>query len=245
MPEEKFVLEIACDGIESAIAAQNGGANRIELFSATLEGGLTPSAGLIRAAKSTTHIPVYVMIRPRGGDFVYSDVEFETMKWDIAYCKQLNCEGIVFGVLTADGEIDIERNTELLKLCHPMKATFHRAFDLLKDPLESLEKLIGLGFERVLSSGQKASASEGKELLKQCVSHAKSRIIIMPGVGINSGNIKALYDHTAAREFHASAKMKRFSTSDQDTASMQEMKVNYVTDSLEVARLRKVLDSMD
>ena len=206
-----MILEICANSVHSALAAQEAGAQRIELCENLGEGGTTPSFGTISVARKLLAIDIYVLIRPRAGDFLYSDEEFEVMKADIEACKKLNCNGVVIGLLTQDGQIDIERTRELVLLAQPMSVTFHRAFDRCKDPFKALEEIIEVGCERVLTSGLKGAAYDASSLLKKLVIQAQNRISIMPGAGINSGNIKAIKVATGAHEFHSSAKMERSS----------------------------------
>lgn len=200
------LLEIAANSLDSARAAQAGGADRIELCSALEVGGVTPSAGLIGRVRAQLQIPVYVLIRPRGGDFVYSDAEQQTMLADIGYCRDVGCAGVVIGALDAEGGVDVSRCRELIDAAGDMGITFHRAIDVSRDPHSTLEQIIELGCERVLSSGAAASAPAGSQLLRQLVEQAGDRVIVMPGAGINAGNIAPLRAATCAREFHASAK---------------------------------------
>ena len=198
-------LEIIGFNIVSCIAAQNAGANRIELCAGPGEGGTTPSYGFIKAARGKLKIDLYVMIRPRGGDFLYTNEEFETMKADVAVCKELGCDGIVFGILTKDGKVDKIRCKEIIDLAYPLEATFHRAFDRVADPFEALEDVIELGFERILTSGLKPKAEDGRQTIFELISKADDRIIIMPGSGITSENIISIAESTGAKELHSSA----------------------------------------
>lgn len=199
-------LEICANSLESALIAERAGADRIELCANLEIGGTTPSYATIALAKKKLSIPVYVLIRPRAGDFLYSEAEYDCMAKDIKLCKQLGCDGVVVGLLHPNGLIDKKRTDALVKLANPMGVTFHRAFDYCKDPLTSLEEIIEIGCERLLTSGQKASAMEGISLIQQLVERAKNRISIMPGAGINCHNIKTLMEQTKAGEFHCSAK---------------------------------------
>lgn len=203
---KKVLIEVCCYSVESAVAAQTGGASRIELCDNMFEGGTTPSLGTIILARKYLDIPLHVIIRPRGGDFCYSDIEFESMKIDIIKAKNNNVDGIVLGMLKNDGSIDIQRTQELIKIARPLSVTFHRAFDMCKDPFIALEELIELGVERILTSGQESRAVDGKVLLSELVKQARYRIIIMPGSGINDNNIKELLADTGAKEFHLSGK---------------------------------------
>lgn len=204
-----MALEICASSIHSALAAQSAGAQRVELCENLGEGGTTPSCGTISLTKKLLQIDVYVLIRPRAGDFLYSAEEFEVMKADIETCKALGCEGVVIGLLNQDGEIDVKRTGELVELAAPMGVTFHRAFDRCKDPFKALEEIIDTGCERILTSGLKASALEATDLLKELIEQAADRIVIMPGAGVNSINIKSLKEKTNAKEFHSSAKKVR------------------------------------
>lgn len=199
-------LEVCANSYQSALAAQNGGAKRVEFCDNLAEGGTTPSYAQIALAKKNLSIEVWPIIRPRGGDFLYSEMEFEIMKEDVKVCKSLNCEGIVTGILKADGTIDKERCTELINLAKPMEVAFHRAFDMSNDMDQALEDLISLQIKRVLTSGGASSAMLGAEKLAKLVKKAAGRITIMPGAGINESNIHKLIEQTGATEFHASAK---------------------------------------
>jgi copper homeostasis protein len=198
-------LEIIGFNIDSCIKAQQAGANRIELCDNPAEGGTTPSYGFINAARKKLSIELYIMIRPRGGDFLYSDEEFDIMKADITLCKQAGCDGIVTGILNADGTIDKKRNSALVDYAYPLGLTFHRAFDRAKDPFQSLEDIIEIGCERILTSGQQKKATEGIPLIKNLVQRSGERIIIMPGSGVNTENIIHIAETTGATEFHSSA----------------------------------------
>lgn len=197
-------LEVCANGVGSALIAQEGGAYRVELCDNMLEGGTTPSHGQIALARKLLEIKLYPIIRPRGGNFCYTDLEFEVMKADVLNCKALGCDGVVFGMLDAEGRIDVERCKILLDLAHPLPATFHRAFDEAGDLFGALEDLIALGFERVLTSGGAATAMEGAEVLKKLIAAAKGRIEVMPGAGIRPDNVAALVSATRARVVHGS-----------------------------------------
>ena len=217
-------LEIIGFNIESCIAAQNAGADRIELCDGPGEGGTTPSYGFIKTARKVLDIDLYVMIRPRGGDFLYSDEEFEIMKTDVAVCKEIGCDGIVFGILTTDGKVDKKRCKEIIELAYPLEATFHRAFDRVADPFEALEDVIELGFERILTSGLKPKAEEGRQTIFELISKADDRIIIMPGSGITSENIISIVESTGARELHSSASFFEESKMEYHNQLMDELK---------------------
>ncbi len=203
---EAYVLEIAANSLASALAAQEGGASRIELCAALELGGLTPSLAQIALVRESLSIPVHVLVRPRAGDFAYGDEEHATMLADIAHCAAAGCDGVVVGALTVDGDVDVARCRELAAAADRLDLTFHRAIDVCRDPAAALEVVIGLGFRRVLSSGGAANAMEGSANLRRLIVQAAGRIEIMPGAGIDAGNIAALMVATGAREFHASAK---------------------------------------
>lgn len=200
------LLEVAANSVASALAAQTGGAGRVELCAALELGGLTPSQATIAMARERLRIPLYVLIRPRAGDFLYDERECEAMRRDIATCAALGCDGVVLGVLDADGDVDLPRCRVLIDAAGSMGVTFHRAFDLARDPSRALEDAIALGCERVLTSGGQASALEGAPLIRALLAQAAGRIAIMPGAGVTPGNLVALAAATGAREFHASAK---------------------------------------
>ncbi len=234
-------LEIIGFTIESCVAAQKGGANRIELCDGPGEGGTTPSYGFIKAARKKLAIDLFVMIRPRGGDFYYSDDEFEMMKSDVLLCKQLGCDGIVTGILTRDGKVDIKRNTELVQLAAPLKATFHRAFDRVSNFTEALEDIIDIGFERILSSGGVPKATDGAQNLSKLINQASGRISIMPGSGINASNILSLAKTTGAIEFHSSASRSLKSAMDFINPDMNEDLSSVIADENAVQNMVKEL----
>lgn len=200
--KKKFLIEVCAAHIQSAIAAQEGGAKRIELCDNLYEGGTTPSYATIKIVRERLDIGLNVMIRPRGSDFFYSDLEFDIMKEDILMCKELNVDGVVFGILFPDGNVDTTRMKQLVELARPMNVTFHRAFDATPDPFKALEDIINLGIDRILTAGQKNTVPDGIELIIQLVEKAGDRIIIMPGSGINENNVKDIRDFTRAKEFH-------------------------------------------
>lgn len=204
---DPVVLEICADSVASAVAAQRGGAHRIELCSNLLEGGITPSAGLISTVRSRVSLELYVMIRPRGGDFCYAPDEFEIMDQDVVTAKQLGADGIVFGILKEDGAIDVPRTRHLVSIARPLKTTFHRAFDMSRSFAASLEDLIQSGVDRVLTSGGEQKVEEGLPAVLQLVHHAKNRIGIMVGGGISESNVHHIIAKTGVREIHASVRV--------------------------------------
>jgi copper homeostasis protein len=204
---QDFRFEICANGVESCIAAQEGGADRVELCAGIPEGGTTPSYGEIKIARKVlTTTRLHVIIRPRGGDFLYSKLELERMAEDIDICQKIGVDGVVFGCLKADGSIDKEANSLLMEHAKGLSVTFHRAFDRCKDPEKALEQLIELGFSRVLTSGQMPTAAEGIDLLKRLNILADGRIILLAGCGVNEQNIKGLFEQTQIHEFHFSAR---------------------------------------
>ena len=199
-------VEVCVENLTSARIAQESGADRIELCSALSEGGATPSAGLIRTVRNELHILMHVLVRPRRGNFLYNDDEFACMKEDVLTAKELGADGVVIGLLTADGEIDRVRTAALITLARPMSVTIHRAFDSVKDPVAALETCIELGVDRILTSGQQQKAEAGIPLLRQLVAQAGDRLTILPGSGMNAGNILRIIEETGASEVHLSAK---------------------------------------
>ena len=201
------LLEVCIDSVAGAIAAERAGAQRVELCANLLEGGTTPSPGALAATLESVSFDVFVLVRPRGGDFLYTDLEFDVMDRDIVAIKEAGAGGVVVGILDADGRIDVERCRALIATARPMQVTFHRAFDMTRDPLEALEQLVELGVDRVLTSGQKETASDSLELLTELVSRAGDRITVMPG-GLDEGNIRTVAETTRARELHFAARVR-------------------------------------
>lgn len=199
----KCLLEISVETVERAVAAERSGADRIELCGELTDGGVTPSRELLRSVREIVHVPIFSMIRPRGGDFVYSAEEFAEMKRAIAAAKESGMNGVVLGMLQKNREIDVERTRELVDLAHSLPVTFHRAFDECTDLPEALEDVIRTGAARILTSGGAASAWEGAETLAKLIAAAGNRIVIVPGAGIHVGNIAEVARRTGAREFHS------------------------------------------
>ena len=200
-------LEVCANSVTSALAAQGGGAVRVELCENLKEGGTTPSPGQILMARSLLHIKLYVLIRPRGGDFLYSDLEYQIMMADIRYCIEAGCDGVVIGMLNPDGSIDTERCLEMARLARQwgLGVTFHRAFDMCANQDKALEEIIEMGCERILTSGGKSTAMEGAYNIARLVSKAASRIKIMPGSGVSEANVADLVRFTGVSEVHSSA----------------------------------------
>jgi copper homeostasis protein len=206
MTDRNILLEICVDGPEMALEAWKAGADRIELCTALETGGITPSLGAIRETVTRVPIPVHVLVRPRAGDFLYSDAEFRVMCSDIDAIRESGAAGIVAGVLLPDGRIDSPRTRLLIERASPLSFTFHRAFDFVSDPFVALEDLCALGVDRILTSGLRNSASEGAELLAVLIRKAGERLVVMPGAGINHRNVAELLRTTKAREIHMSAR---------------------------------------
>lgn len=202
-----YTLEICANSVQSCIEAQRGGAHRVELCAGIPEGGTTPSYGdIVMARELLTKTHLNVIIRPRGGDFLYSELEHQIMLQDIEMCKKLGVDGVVIGCLTAEGEVDMERNRKLIQAAGNMNITFHRAFDMCRDAFQSLENIISLGCNIILTSGQQPKAEQGISLIEQLVKRAESRIAIMPGSGVNAANIAKIAAQTGATQFHLSAR---------------------------------------
>ena len=235
------LLEICVFNIETAIEAQRAGADRIELCENYANGGTTPSYGFLKEAKEKLALPVFPMIRPRGGDFCYSKHELNIMKKDILLCKEIGFEGIVIGLLHYYGTIDKENLLRLIDLAYPMDVTFHRAFDRCKEPLSALETIIECGCSRILTSGQKPKAVDGKELIQKLIEQADERIMIMPGSGINSSNISEICQFTKAIEFHSSARIMKPSLFRSVNPEITEELSFDFTEAEEIVAMKKLL----
>ncbi len=201
-----MIIEVCANSYSSALIAQVAGAHRIELCQDLLLGGTTPSAGTILQTRQTLQIPIFVLIRPRSGDFVYDENELEIIKSDILFCKKNSIDGVVIGQLSSDGHVDIEQTQQLIELAYPMSVTFHRAFDRTKNPLQTMETLIDIGINRILTSGQAATAFEGKNVLQKLVEKSKGRIEILAGGGININNVVDIIQTSKVQEVHLSGK---------------------------------------
>lgn len=218
----KVTLEIAVFSVQSALDAIQAGADRIELCENPNEGGTTPSYGSLLAMSKQQTVPVFPIIRPRGGDFLYTDTEYQIMKQDIIVAKELGYKGVVIGLLNSDGSIDKIRTAELVSLAKPMQVTFHRAFDRCADPIQGLEDIIETGCHRILTSGQVPNVANALPLIKQLVDQANGRIIIMPGSGVRANNINEILQQTGVVEIHSSARKNNPSKMEFNVTSMNE-----------------------
>ena len=241
-----FIIEIATSDFETTQSAVDGGADRIELCANLEEGGTTPSRGMIEQCRNSFNLPIFPIIRPRGGDFLYTEEEFQVMLKDARFCKEVGCEGVVIGMLDIDGHIDLERTSALINAAYPLEITFHRAFDRCRDPFKALEDLIKIGCQRILTSGQQPAAPAGKDMIRDLLTEADSRIVIMPGSGVRKENIKMLAEHTGAVEFHSSLRGKiksRMNFVHPAFASSAESYSNNFIDPAEVSALREALEA--
>ena len=235
-------LEIAVFSVEAAVTALKAGAHRIEFCENPQEGGTTPSFGSLKTLRSFTTQPVFPIIRPRGGDFLYSRSEFEVMKADLLIVKELGYLGAVIGLLNADGSIDTKRTKELVDIAGPtMQLSFHRAFDRCKDPFIALEEIIATGCKRILTSGQVPNAADALPLLKELVEKAGDSIIIMPGSGVRSNNIKEIIQATGAKEMHSSARKMQAS---QMLYAKDSMKENLQATGVDAEEIKKMLEQL-
>lgn len=236
-------LEVIAFDLASCVTAQENGADRIELCANPHEGGTTPSYGMIALARDSTSIQLFPIIRPRGGDFLYTDTEFESMLADVEQCRQLGCDGVVIGMLNSDGTVDAGRCAELVGRAGPMQVTFHRAFDRVRNPLAALEDVIALGCARILTSGLRPNVELGRDMLRALVQAAGDRITIMPGSGVRSTNILDLARFTGATAFHSSARSAHPSSMEFVNPAMEEDLTSIGIDAGEVAELRRILDT--
>lgn len=243
MSTPRRLLEIASNSVASALAAQQGGADRIELFDNLAEGGTTPSFGSIALAREQLRIPLHVLIRPRPGDFLYDGAETDIMLRDIENCRRLGCDGVVIGALDADGGIDMAVCRQLMAAAGTLSVTFHRAFDAARDLPAALEQVVTLGCARVLSSGGHDSAEAGAGVLAALVAQGAERIGVMAGAGLSAGNIATVAAHTGCRELHASAKAPRRSVMRHHNPALTGLSPDWIATGVdEVAALRAALD---
>ncbi len=236
----QYIIEIATSDFTTTSAAVEGGADRIELCANLYEGGTTASYGQLRKCREAFKIALYPIIRPRGGDFLYTDAEFDMMLRDTGLCKELNCEGVVIGLLNSDGSIDVRRTAKLIDAAYPLGITFHRAFDRCRDPFEAMEQLIEIGCERILTSGQQPAAPEGVELIAQLNKAADERIIIMPGSGVRKENIKMLAEKTGCMEFHSSLRHRMKSKMEFIHPAFEKSEESYMNNAIDPAEVRNL-----
>ena len=241
MSNQKVILEIAVFSVEAALNAISAGADRIEFCENPNEGGTTPSYGSLKTLSALTTIPVFPIIRPRGGDFLYTEAEYACIKADLLMVKELGYPGAVIGLLNADGTIDKERTTELVKLAAPMQITFHRAFDRCNDPIKGLEDIIETGCIRILTSGQVPNIEDAIPTVKLLVEKAAGRIIILPGSGVRASNCQAIINETGAVEIHSSARKAIASQMKHNANSMQENMISMGVDENEVKAMLAAL----
>jgi copper homeostasis protein len=238
---EKNILEICCFNLESAMIAADAGADRIELCADPSAGGTTPGIGLIKSVRKKTEIELYPIIRIRGGDFLFSEEEFQVMLIEVEACKNAGCDGVVFGTLLPDGRVDKMVTSRLVEKAYPMGVCFHRAFDWTRNPFEALEDIIDIGCERILTSGQQPTAILGATLIRDLIIQADGRIQIMPGSGVRSGNIQDLKNETGASQFHSSARILKKTSMDFIQANMQEDQSIVMADRGEIEGMVRVL----
>jgi copper homeostasis protein len=241
-----YIIEIATTDFTTTKSAVEGGADRIELCAALTEGGTTASYGTIKKCRETFDVQLFPIIRTRGGDFFYTDEEFDIMLNDAKLCKELGCDGIVIGLLDISGDIDLKRTSKLIEAVYPLEVTFHRAFDRCRDPFKAMEQLVEVGCQRILTSGQKPAAPDGIDLICQLVNTSDERIIIMPGSGVRKENIRALATKTGAEEFHSSLRGKQRSKMEFIHPAFAESTESYTNPSIdpeEVKALRMALNA--
>lgn len=244
MDQPKYIIEIATSDFVTTLAAVEGGADRIELCANLAEGGTTPSPSHIRKCREAFEVDLFPIVRPRGGDFLYTEEEFDITLRDVRFCREAGCDGVVIGLLNADGSIDVMRTAKLVEAAYPMGVTFHRAFDRCRDPFIATEQLIGLGCERILTSGQQPAAPDGVAMITELQKSYGNDIIIMPGSGVRKENIKMLAEQTGCREFHSSLRMKmpgRMEFIHPAFASSEESYKNNYIDAAEVRAIRAAL----
>ncbi len=244
MGEKKYIIEIATSDFSTTKSAVAGGADRIELCANLAEGGTTPSFGTIKQCREAFTVSLYPIIRPRGGDFLYTKDEFEIMLEDVKLCKQLGCDGIVIGLLNTDGTIDVVRTAALVEAAYPLGVTFHRAFDRCKDPFEAMEQLIEIGCERILTSGQQPSVVDGVDLVAELNKKAAERIIIMPGSGLRKENVKMLAEKTGCLEFHSSLRGKEKSKMEFLHEAFKDSAESYSNNAIDAEEVRSLRNAL-
>lgn len=240
----KYIIEIATSDFATTRSAVEGGADRIELCANLYEGGTTPSFATIKKCREAFDVLLYPIVRPRGGDFLYTKDEYAIMLQDVKLCKQLGCDGVVIGMLNADGSVDIARAEKLVEAAYPLGVSFHRAFDRCKDPFEALEQLIEIGCERILTSGQKPAAPEGVDMIVELNKTADERIIIMPGSGVRKENIKMLAEKTGCTEFHSSLRGKAASHMQFVHPAFKDSHDSYMNGSISSGEVRALREAL-
>ncbi len=238
---KSVLLEICVFNTATAVAAENAGADRIELCENYANGGTTPSYGYLKTVREKISIPVFPMIRPRGGDYFHTADEIEIIRKDILLCKELGFDGVVFGILNQDGTVDHENTARLVEAAYPLEVTFHRAFDRCKNPSEALEKIIDAGCNRVLTSGQVPKVTDGLKMVKELVDQADGRIVILPGSGLNSSNVEMIIQSTGVNEVHTSARIRIPSATRFRNEKMPEDFDSDFVDATEIQRIKQLI----
>lgn len=236
-----MILEIAVFNVSAAIDAAQAGADRIELCDSPEDGGTTPSYGTLKVLKEKINIPIFPIIRPRGGDFLYNEAEFEVMLQDINMCREMGFTGVVTGLLLPEGQVDVERTKKLVKAAANMQVTFHRAFDRTEEPMEAMEEIIECGCTRILTSGMVPDVSHGTRLVKELIQKAGNRIIIMPGSGVRSKNMESIINETGALELHSSARKEVQTTMEYINGGMYENLSTVGVDINEIAKMKVIM----
>jgi len=244
MNDKKYIIEIATSDFATTKSAVEGGADRIELCANLAEGGTTPSLGTLKQCRENFNVALYPIIRPRGGDFLYTKDEYEIMLLDIKLCKQLGCDGVVIGLLNMDGTTDMVRTAQLIETAYPLGVTFHRAFDRCKDPFVTLEQLIEIGCERILTSGQQPSVVDGVDMVAELNKVADDRIIIMPGSGVRKENIKMLAEKTGCTEFHSSLRGKETSKMSFIHPGFKDSAESYTNNAISSAEVKELRNAL-
>ncbi len=240
-----YIIEIATTDFITTQSAVQGGADRIELCAALTEGGTTPSYGTIKGCREAFAVQLFPIIRPRGGDFLYTDEEYEIIRQDVLVCKDLGCDGVVIGMLKKDGTLPVKKMATLIEMAYPMEVTFHRAFDRCKKAFEALEELIQIGCTRILTSGQQPAAPEGIDLIAKLVQAAKERIVIMPGSGVRKENIKEIAQNTGAVEFHSSIRSKQKSRMEFIHPAFEKSEESYTNAAVNVGEVRALRNALN
>lgn len=241
----KYIIEVATSDFATTASAVEGGADRIELCGNLAEGGTTPSYGTLKKCREAFSVLLYPIIRPRGGDFLYTSEEFEIMLHDVKICKEFGYDGVVIGMLNADGSIALEPCKKLVEAAYPLGVTFHRAFDRCRNPFEALEQIIEIGCERILTSGQRANATDGIQMITDLNKAANGRIIIMPGSGVRAENIKLLANRTGCTEFHSSLRAKRATGMQYFNPGFSATSESYMNNSINPEEVRALRSSLE